>query len=76
MGDSYGAELSVWSGAHQGALGQPTPRLAIKHGQCPLWVKADLSSGRRSVPMAFYGQDENGKKYSISAQISALSPLL
>ena len=31
MGDSYGAEPSVWSSADQGALGQPTPRLAIVH---------------------------------------------
>jgi hypothetical protein len=27
-------------GVQQGALGQPAPRLAIKHCQCPLWVKS------------------------------------
>ena len=32
MGDSHGAEPSVGSGAHQGALGKPMSRLAIKHG--------------------------------------------
>ena len=48
MGDSYGAEPSVCSSAHQGALGQPTPRLAIKHGTCPLWV---TSGSRGASPM-------------------------
>ena len=49
MGDSYGAEPSVWSGADQGALGQPTPRLAIKHANVRYGSLADILTSPRHV---------------------------
>ena len=42
MGDSYGAEPSVRSSAHQGALRQLTPRLAIKHCNVRFGSLADI----------------------------------
>ena len=53
MGDSYGAEPSV-SGANQGALEQPTPRLAIKHCQRPLWLISGHTD--KSAPCPIYPQ--------------------
>ena len=47
MGDSHGAEPSVWSRRPPRRLGQPTPRLAIKHCQCPLWVKGRPNAEER-----------------------------
>jgi hypothetical protein len=58
-GDCYGAWLSVWSSARQGAPGQPTPRLVPKHAICALRVSLAVMCARR--PLSCLPSFQSGK---------------